>query len=64
MIVTDAVIAPVAVGLNVTAILQLVPAATLVPQLFVCEKSLLFGPLIATLEIVSASLPLLSNVIG
>jgi uncharacterized membrane protein len=33
--VTAAVRVPVAVGLNVTLIVQLVPAATLVPQVFV-----------------------------
>lgn len=63
MIVTDAVIAPVAVGLNVTGILQLVPAATLAPQLFVCEKSLLFVPVTSILEMASAAPPLLLSVI-
>jgi hypothetical protein len=35
---------PVAVGAKVTLMMQLVPAATLVPQLFVCPKSPLLVP--------------------
>jgi hypothetical protein len=43
----DPIRVPVAVGLNITVIAQLALAAMLVPQLFVCEKSLAFVPVIA-----------------
>jgi hypothetical protein len=33
---------------------QLIPAATLVPQLFVCPKSPLLGPVIAMLVMLNA----------
>lgn len=49
---------PVAVGVKNTLTVQFAPAATLVPQLFVCVKS----PLAVILEIVSAPLPLLVKV--
>ena len=53
---------PAAVGLKVTLIVQLAPFATEVPQLFVCEKSAAFVPVIVILEIVSVPLPVLNNV--
>src|SRR5579863_4918975 len=61
--VTAAVRAPVAVGLNVTLIEQ-VPlfAATELPQVFVCAKSPLFAPVTAMLVIPSAALPVLVSV--
>ena len=49
---------PTTVGLKVTLIMQLDPAATLAPQVFVCAKS----PLIAMLEMDSAPLPELVSV--
>ena len=52
--VTVAVRAPVAVGVNVTLIVQLEFAATVVPQLFVCAKSPALAPVIDTLIPVSA----------
>jgi hypothetical protein len=58
--VTAPVRAPVAVGIKVTAIMQLNPEATLVPQVFVCAKS----P-VATIEpIVSAPVPEFLNVMA
>ena len=64
MIDTDAVRVPVAVGLKVTLIVQFAPAATLVPQVFVCEKSPLFVPAIAMPEPlkVSVALPVFVSV--
>lgn len=40
----EAFLAPVAVGLKVMLMVQLAAAATLAPQVFVCEKSPLFVP--------------------
>jgi hypothetical protein len=53
---------PEAVGANVTLIVQFPPAVTLEPQVLVCEKSPLFEPVIAILEIVSAAEPGLESV--
>jgi hypothetical protein len=50
---------PAAVGLKPTLMLQLAPAATLVPQLFVAAKS----PLAAMPEIVKAEPPVFARVI-
>ncbi len=47
MTVTDAERVPVAEGLNVTLIVQLPLAATLLPQVSVCVKSALFAPVTA-----------------
>ena|SRR5215831_16378281 len=41
---SDAVRVPVALGVKVTLTMQLVPAVSDEPQLFVCEKSPLFVP--------------------
>jgi hypothetical protein len=49
---------PDAVGVNVTLIVQVAPAATLVGQLLTWPKS----PLEVTLEITSAALPVLVSV--
>jgi hypothetical protein len=61
---TDAVRAPVAVGLNVTLIVQFAPAATLAPQVLVCEKSPLFVPTIVMPEPLNANVafPVLDSV--
>ena len=60
------VIAPVlvhgAVGLNITLIVQFAVAATLAPQVFVSEKSPLFAPVMAMLEMFSVAVPLLVSV--
>jgi hypothetical protein len=56
------VLAPVAVGLNVTLMAQLAPAARLVPQLLVCEKSALLVPVNVMLVRVNAAVPLLVSV--
>lgn len=55
---TDALRAPVADGVNFAAIVQLVPAVTLL-QLFVCEKSPGFVPVSATLVMFKAAVPVL-----
>jgi hypothetical protein len=54
----DPVRLPVAVGLKVILIVQLVPAAKLVPQVFVCAKS----PVALILLIDNAAVPLLVKV--
>ena len=52
---------PTAVGVNVTSMEQLAPAAKLAAQLFVCAKSPLLAPVKAMLEILSGELvPFLS----
>ncbi len=53
---------PLAVGANVTLIAQVVPAATLVPQLLVWTKSPLFVPVIVMPLMDSAALPVLASV--
>ncbi len=50
--------APPAVGVNVTLIAQLAPAATLAPQLLVCAKS----PLAPMLAMLSAAEPVFDSV--
>ncbi len=62
VIVTAAERFPVTVGLKFTLIVQFAPTATLVPQALVCEKSLMFVPVIAIEEIESAALPPLVSV--
>src|SRR3954454_19676400 len=65
VIVTLAVRAPEAPGVNVTEIEQEAPAASvlgLIGQLFVCAKSLAFAPVIAMLPIDSGALPTLVSV--
>jgi hypothetical protein len=62
---TLAVRAPVAVGLNVTLMAQFAFAASvagLTGHVFVCVKSLAFVPVTLTLVIVSGALPLLVKV--
>ena len=49
---------PVAVGVKVTLIAQLAPAATELPQVFVCAKS----PLAAMLVMFSVAVPVLLSV--
>ena len=56
----DPVRVPVAVGVNVTLIVQLAAAARGEEQLLVCAKS----PLVAMLVKVSAALPVLESVTG
>ena len=53
---------PVAVGLKVTLIVQLAPAATLAPQVFVWEKSPLFVPATVMLAMFNESVPLFESV--
>jgi len=60
--VTAAVRVAVAAGVKVTLIEQLVPAATLDPQLLVWAKSPAFVPVSARLLRVKAALPVLFNV--
>ena len=63
VMVTAADRAPVAVGLNVTLIVQLpLFAATELPQVLVCAKSPLFAPVTAMLVMPSAALPVLVSV--
>jgi hypothetical protein len=60
--VTAALPVPVAVGVNVTLMLQFAPAATLVPQLFDWLKSPLLAPVTAMLLIVKVALPVFVSV--
>lgn len=53
---------PAAAGANFTLIAQDPPASTLVPQLFVSEKSVLFAPAIETVAIESVLPPVLVSV--
>jgi hypothetical protein len=53
LIVIDPDRAPGAVGVKVTVTVQLLPAASELPQVFVCEKS----PVATMLESVSAAVP-------
>src|SRR5437660_576311 len=55
-------LAPDAVGLNVTLIRQLVPAATLFPHWLLGIKSAGFAPVVETLYILKLTLPTLLNV--
>src|SRR5207249_807648 len=54
--VNVALLVPIAVGVNVTSIEQLAPAARLVPQLLVCAKSPLLVPVKPILEILRGEL--------
>ena len=63
VMVTAADRAPVAVGLNVTLIVQLpLFAATELPQVFVCAKSPLFVPVTPMLDMFNTAFPVLVNV--
>ena len=62
VMVTAAVRVPLALGVKVTLIVQLEPAATLDAQLLVCAKSLPFVPVMAILVMLSVALPLLVRV--
>ena len=62
MTVTVAVRVPAAVGLKVTLMVQLAPAATLEPQVLVWAKSLALVPESATLVMLKAALPELVRV--
>ena len=53
---------PVAVGVKVTLIVQLAPAASELPQLSVCAKSPAFVPVTARLVMLKRALPLLDKV--
>ncbi len=61
---TEAERLPDAAGLKVTLIEHLAPAAMLVPQLLVCEKSLEFVPDTATLVMLKLPLPVFDRVIA
>jgi hypothetical protein len=59
---SEAVLEPVAVGLNVRLMVQFAPAATLVPQVLVCAKSPGLAPVIAMLLMVSVEPPVFDRV--
>jgi hypothetical protein len=56
-----AVLAPVPLGVKITLMVQLDPAATLVPHVFVCAKSLLLTPVRLMLVTLRAMLPPLAS---
>jgi len=60
---TLAVRVPVAVGLNVTLIVQLAPALTELPQVLLWAKSPLLVPVMAMPLMLSAAVPALERVI-
>ena len=62
--VTEALRAPLAVGLNVTLIEQLAPAARVAPQVVVSEKSPLLVPVMAMLVRFIVPVPVLETVIA
>lgn len=62
VMVSVPVLLPRALGVIVTLMLQLAPAATEVPHVLVCAKSPLLVPVIAMLLMVSAASPLLVSV--
>ena len=64
VMVTEALRAPLAVGVNVTLMEQLAPAATLAPQVLVCAKSPLLVPVMAMLVMLIAIVPVLESVIA
>ena len=65
MIVTEAVRLPGAIGVKVTLMEQLAPAATELPHVLLDnEKSPVFVPVTATLEIFSVAVPVLLRVTG
>ena len=55
---------PVAVGVKVTLMVQVAPAATLVPQLLVCPKSPLLVPVNVTLLMFNTTPLVFENVIA
>jgi len=61
--VTEAARAPAATGLKATLMVQLAPAATLDPQVFVCAKSAGLAPASAMPLMLKAAVPLLLRVI-
>jgi hypothetical protein len=61
-ILTDALREAATVGVNVTEILQLEPAATAAGQLFVCAKSPAFDPVMLIPEMLSVDVPVLLSV--
>ena len=62
VMLTEAVRLPLAAGLNVTLIVQLLPAATELPHVLVWAKSLALLPVRARLVILKAALPVLLRV--
>ena len=62
--VTAAVLVPDAVGLNVTLIVQVAPAATEAPHVLLWAKSPLLVPVTATLVMLTVALPVLDSVIA
>src|SRR5208282_1680745 len=59
VMLTEAVRLPLAVGVKVTLIVQLAPAATELPQVLVCAKSPGLAPVIERLAMLKAALPVL-----
>jgi len=59
---SEPVLVPIAFGENLTVTVHLLPAARLVPHVFVCEKSPEFVPVIAMLVIFIVAVPVLLRV--
>jgi len=60
----EAVRVPVAVGVKVTLMVQVAPAATLAPQVFVSAKSPRFVPMSVMLVMLNVATPVLVSVTG
>ena len=59
-----AVRVPSTAGVNLTLMLQFAPAASELPQVWVCAKSLALVPLIAMLLMVKIAVPVFLSVTG
>jgi hypothetical protein len=59
---TEAISLPLAVGVKVTLIVQLAPAATELPQVVAWAKALALAPVMARLVMLNVALPLLVKV--
>jgi len=64
VMLTEAVRVPGAEGVNLTLIVQLPPAATELPHVLVCAKSLAFVPVTARLVMLKLAFPVLLRVMG
>ena len=62
LMLSEAVSLPLAVGVNVTLIVQLAPAASELPQVLVWAKALALAPVIATLVMLNVAVPLFVRV--
>ena len=60
--VSDPLRLPLAAGVNITAIVQFAPAASVMPHVLACAKSLALVPVTAMLVMLKVALPVLLRV--